>query len=372
MKLSKSAFILSLGLALSVLLAAPALAGPAAGPATPASYYGDFNADGRADILVQNAGGLLYVLVTDSSGLAVDTDESNHIADLEAGWEVTSVADFNGDDHADVLIQDTGGDGSLFVMITDPEVSPLQVSVALSGSPGQVPAGWTVIGANDTNGDGNADVAVENTTTQQIWTFITNTDGISFDSDASGGTLAIPSGWSVEGGGDFNGDGRNDLIVMNSEVTNQSNQLWVFITNSDGISFSASLSGSPGAVPEGWEYSGNGQFTPDTASSDYGVTNIDAINPPGLEGLIYLFVTDNYGVSADAGASAPSVQLPAGVFIQVFADFNNDGIADTLVQDEATGLLYVYLNSTPGSDLVGQGNIATLSGGFSFSNGQGL
>ncbi len=368
MKSARKAFLFSLGLGSALLVAAPVIAGPAAPPATPARYVGDFNADGRMDILVQNSVGLLYVYVTDSTGLAVDAEASNHVADLPADWSVKSVADFNGDGHSDILVQHT--DGTLFVMITESAVSPVQVSVALSDSPGSVPAGWTVKGANDSNGDGTADVLAINDTTAQTWIYITNSDGVSFDSAASDSPVTIPSGWFVVGAGDFNGDGRNDLVVENSvpHAANGTYQLWVFITNADGISFSSTASGSPAAVPPDWEYVAGGEFTPDTVSGDYMVQKVAG---GAGEGMLYVYATNADGVSYNASASALSVTLPAGFEVEALADFNADGIADTLVHETSTGLLYVYLNSGPGT-ISDEGHYGDLPGGFSLSEGQGL
>ena len=120
--------VVSLALALGVLSTNAVFAG-APPVVTPGAFMGDFNGDGRQDVLIFDSGtGALYVYVTattiDSAPGAVNVDvaESGLLTTLPAGVSVKGVGDFNGDGRADVLVQDAAG--NLPVLVNDNAVSP--------------------------------------------------------------------------------------------------------------------------------------------------------------------------------------------------------------------------------------------------------
>jgi hypothetical protein len=97
---------------------------------------------------------------------------------------------------------------------------------------GQYQVGQESIG--DFNGDGKDDL-IYHSTDNTFWVSITNASGTGFDS---------PQLWLQHGGqyqvgqesiGDFNGDGKDDLIYHSTD-----NSLWVSITNSSGNMFNGS------------------------------------------------------------------------------------------------------------------------------------
>jgi len=217
-----------------------------------------------------------------------------------------------------------------------------------------MPAGFSVAGIGDANGDGRDDVYVQDST-GLLWVYIVAADGISFDNGASGTPVTVPAGWSVVSIGDYNGDGRSDVVVQNDS----SGQLWTYITAADGISFDSQASGSVAGVPAGWNWSGGGDFTTGTASSDLTVQN-------GAGGIVWVYATNADGVSLDAGASALNVGATSGstdLTVQGIADFNADGIADTLVTNPSDGFMYVFLNAGPGASS-NVHSIAQATGGF--------
>lgn len=351
--------VVSIGFALS--LASSALAG--SGPAV--VTIGDFNGDGRADIMVSggdgNGGSALWVFITNSAGNGPDSPNSGAIAFVPAGYVAKGAADFNGDDNADTLVQLMDGganNGLLYVFLTDPAsgTGGTPLSSSGGGNPGSVPTGFSVVGIGDADGDGKADVYVQDAT-GLLWVYITAADGISFNNGASGTPVTVPAGWTIVSVGDYNGDERSDVVVQNDAT----GQLYTWITAAGGITFDNGASGSVVGVPAGWNWSGGGEFTSGTAtSSDLTVQN-------GAGGIVYVFATNADGVSLDAGASAMNVGDTSGttpLTVQGIADFNGDEIADTLVINPADGFIYVFLNTGPGAS----SNVASLAqatGGFS-------
>ena len=347
MKIGIKALLLAVAVG---LLAGPTYAGAPSGPVT----LGDYSGDGRIDVLVEGSE-LLYVYVTDGTGAAVDAAESATIALPPAGFSVMAVADFNGDDHADTLVSDGT---TMYVYITDATTAagaPIAVDGAASGAYGAVPSGWSIVGAADANGDGNADVYLQNDSSGELYTYITAAGGVSLDWQASGSPVTVPAGWTITSIGDYNGDGRSDVLVTDAAGT-----AYTWTTNADGISFAASpASGSPIGIPAPWTWGGGGDYTSGTASSDLAIQNAG-------NGYVYVFATNADGVTVDAGASGLNVgSNGAGFSVQGIGDFNADGIADTLLGN-AGGLLYVFLNQNA-TTIDGGGLVTTVPVGDGFS-----
>ena len=215
---------------------------------------GDFNGDGKSDILLQNTNGSLYVWMVDGSTitggyLSIPTTGGLPGLGAGSGWSVATVADFNGDGKADILLQNTNG--SLYMWMIDGSViSGGYVSIPSNGGLPSLGAGsgWTIAGAGDFNGDGKADLLLQNTNgSLYVWMI----DG----SVISGGYVSIPSngqlpslgagsGWSIGAIGDFNGDGKADILLQN---TNGALYAWLI----DGAVISGGFVSIPanGALP---------------------------------------------------------------------------------------------------------------------------
>lgn len=107
-------------------------------------------------------------------------------ANPPAGWNILSMADFNGDDVPDLLLQNTTN-GQLAIWYLDGDVA--YDGAYVSPTP---PAGWDAVGSFDFNGDGNPDILFQNPSTGQlaVWYMNGNT---AVSGAYIGGT--VPSGW---------------------------------------------------------------------------------------------------------------------------------------------------------------------------------
>ncbi len=168
---------------------------------------GDFDRDGYSDILWQNTAGGRYIWLM-RGGTFV---RSVHLGTLTPAWNFAGAGDFNGDGKPDILLQHTSGARGVWLMNGT-------VFSASRGLP-FAPPSWKFVASGDFNGDGKTDIVLQNTSGAiQIWLM----SGTSLLRTVNLGTVA--TSWKIAGSGDFNGDGKPDIIFQN---TSGARQLWI-------------------------------------------------------------------------------------------------------------------------------------------------
>jgi hypothetical protein len=214
-------------------------------------HVGDFNRDGRADILWYHAASGTTSLWLIGQGLAFGGG-----AELLANstWKVTHVADFNGDHKSDLLWRDdaTGAtaiwlmDGARFV----------------AGAVIQALPAWKAILTGDFDGDGRADIVWHNGTSGETAIWLMN--GIAM---AAGAIVVANADWAPTHVADLNGDGREDLLWRNKWTLRV--HAWLM----DGLTMTAGgeINTSGGKVVTTGDYDGDGRA--DVVLFDYGYAN---------------------------------------------------------------------------------------------------
>jgi hypothetical protein len=171
---------------------------------------GDFNGDGRQDLVVGSAGSnTVSILLGDGTG-------SFGAATNVATGSGVAVGDFNGDGRQD-LVATNGSSNTVSVLLGDGTGS---FGAATSFVVGTAP---TLVAVGDFNGDGELDLAVTNNGADSVSVLLGNGTG-SFGAATNFVVGTAPVGIAV---GDFNGDGQLDLAVAN----NGSNSVSILLNN---------------------------------------------------------------------------------------------------------------------------------------------
>jgi hypothetical protein len=146
---------------------------------------GDFNGDGKADILWRNStnGNLA---IWEMNGTAVTS--STTFANLPSAWFVAGTGDFNGDRKSDILLQDNSGDVAIW------EMNGTTITNANASGVGNLSTVWSVAVTGDFDGNGKSDILWRDTSGDVAMWFM---NGTTVSSTAGLGT--IPTTFTIQG-----------------------------------------------------------------------------------------------------------------------------------------------------------------------------
>jgi hypothetical protein len=176
---------------------------------------GDFDGDGNTDVLWRYYGagqGQGMTVIWYMNGTTISSQGYPYLVS-DTGWRIDRTGDFNGDGKADILWRYYGSGqdqphGMTVIWCMDganviDQIYPYQVS----------DTDWKIDGIGDFNGDGKADLLWRyyGTGEPQGMTVIWYMDGTTISSQGYP-YLVSDRDWKVDGTGDFNGDGRADIV----------------------------------------------------------------------------------------------------------------------------------------------------------------
>jgi len=167
--------------------------------------YGDFNGDGRADVLWRNAvTGENYVYFMDGTSIASE-GYLRTVADLN--WKVAAIGDFNGDGKDDILWRNQStGENYVYLMNGTTIAGEGYIRTVADQS-------WNVVWAGDFNGDGKADILWRNQSSGQNYIYFM--DGLTILAGEGYIRTVADLNWDVNAIGDYDGDGRTDIFWRN-------------------------------------------------------------------------------------------------------------------------------------------------------------
>jgi hypothetical protein len=169
---------------------------------TPRAAVADFNGDGHPDLVIQNAATHQTVIGYLNDNVVVG---AAYGPGLPAGWRLEAVADFNRDSYPDYALFIPTTRQTIIGYLSGPTVIGAAYGPAL-------PGGWELVATADFDGDGHPDcVLYKPSTRQTVIGYLNNNVVVGA---AYGPTLLV--GWNLMAVADFNRDGNPDYALFNS------------------------------------------------------------------------------------------------------------------------------------------------------------
>ena len=273
---------------------------------TVARISGDFNGDGKADILWHNTlsgRGTIFL-----SGNIATQQPVATVSDLS--WTIVGVADFNGDHRSDILWRNTKS-GRNAIWLSGNNATQIATAAVTTQT-------WTVAGTGDFNGDGKGDILWHNTSDGRntIWLSGNNASQQAVDQ-------VRDQTWFIAGIGDFNGDGKADIVWRNT--VSGRNTIWL-----GGIN--ATQQAVASVASQDWEIRGTGDFNGDGKA--------DLLWRNRMDGSGSVWLGGN-----NATQQAVTTITDFAWQIVGFGDFNGDHSADLVWRNDTDGRNAIWLSA---------------------------
>ena len=306
---------------------------------------GDFNKDGFVDIAVANQDsnnhGSVSVLLGNGDGTFQPA------AFYQAGTtDVGAVAtgDFDGNGNLDLAVTNPSAD-TVSVLLGNGDGTFQPAIAYATGNSGDHPI---AVSAVDLNGDGNLDLAVTNLNAETVAILLGNGDG-TFKPRVTYPTTLVPfRGPSAMTAGDFNADGKIDLIITN-QFGNSG--VSILLGNGDGT-FQSPLEFTTGKFATGvtaGDFNGDGRLDLAVANHDDNTISVMLHLPQPPTNLVTTRVTASQATLAWTASTSTNVTgynvyqatTSGGSYTKLNSTIVvGSGFADTTV---TTGTSYYYV-----------------------------
>ena len=201
----------------------------------------DISNDGRADLLWRHAAtGQLYLWLM--NGVAVGAEGAVGAIPVGGPWMPFAIADLHGDGQPDIICYNYQ---NAQVGIWPWGATTLPTSAVI----GTLVSGWNPVSLEDFNGDDRKDFLFYNATLNQY--LIQYMNGRTIVKTSPLPVLAATSGWGLIGIDDFNGDGAADILQYNG--FNYGVRAWI-MAPAGGVARTPSFGATP--VPSVWQIIG--------------------------------------------------------------------------------------------------------------------
>ena len=308
----------------------------------------DVNGDHHSDIVLQNTGGAVYVWQMGGGANGLGITANGFIGGDDgpgAKWQVKATGDFDGDGKSDLLLQykDTGA-----VYVWEMNGKTIKAGGFIGGDDGPG-AKWQVKATGDFDGDGHSDILMQYADTGACFVWQTGDDGMTVKKYGFiGGEDGPGAKWQVKGTGDFNGDGKSDILLQYADTG--ACYVWEMGDGADGLTIKAGgfVGGEDGPGAK-WQVKGVGDFNGDGRSDilmQYADTGACFVWQTGDDGL----TVKKYGFIG--GEDGPGAKWE----VKSTGDFDGDGKSDILLQYADTGACYVWE--------MGDNGLTIKAGGF--------
>lgn len=274
----------------------------------------DLDDDGEDDIIWRNTqtGEVGFWLL--KNGLQARTGAYG--AGLE--WDLVAIDDFDGNNRVDLLWRNTVTNAIGFWLMDGTE--------RRSANAREIPAGWLPVLTLDADGDTKADIFWRNTITGEAGLWLM--DGMNPKQGGQAG-YAVGLDWTVQGVGDFNNDGNEDIVwrQTGTNTIRGTGTLGFWLMNRTNITHAWAI-----GAPMDWNIAAIGDF--DGAGAD------DILwSGPNREVGIWLLAEDGRNL---LNAQVMTTLAP-GTEIAGTGDFNGDGQTDLVYRNPTNATARVSL-----------------------------
>lgn len=303
---------------------------------------GDYDGDGKTDIImkspVYNDDSYMLIANDNPSGGFYNIEDITTLCDVTRdywGTRTLITADFNGDGNTDVIMQSTSNSGASYMLIADGlggfkptiDVSDLYSGMDLWASRELI--------TGDYNGDGRTDIIMRSK--RYYWPsymLIANENPAGEFNDKIDIYKLYDTSMELWGNrtlitGDYNGDGRTDIIMKSTSTSGATYMLIANNNPSGGFDNKKDISKLYGTKMDWWairelitgDFNGDG-WTDILMRSIAGDKPTYILQADASDGFILKNVTEQWGMSQ---GNWGSVKIYTG-------DFNGDGKTDILLQ----------------------------------------
>src|SRR6266850_5690306 len=274
----------------------------------------DFNNDSRADILWRNpTNGGTTIWQMDGAHL-IGERENAGVAPLRtvaSPWSIVGLGDFDGDGTSDILWRNSSTGENYIYFMDGGVILPSEGYIRTVADPT-----WGVAGVGDFNGDGKADILWRNGSTGDNYIYLMNGTAIA----GEGYTRTVPVVWQVKALGDFNQDNKMDIVWRNSSTGEN------YVYPMDGVAILPSETYLPTVADTTWNIVGAGDYDGPNASES--VSN-GLYKARGVSGILWRNATTGaaymWRMSSPlhvADSPCGNMGCPQGSFLPQVSDTN--------------------------------------------------
>lgn len=277
-------------------------------------YGGDFNGDGKADVLFRhNVSGRAWIYLMNGTKILSDQELFPRAT---AAWAITAVGDFDGDNKDDIVFTNKNTGQNWIYLMNGHAVKQNKSLNKVSD------LNWKIIDTGDFNNDGKDDIFFRHAVTGVNWLYLMN--GIQISQSSMINQVADLN-WEFIGTGDFNSDGNADILIRHA-VTGID---WIYLMNGRNIIQSKKLDQ---VSDTNWKIVGIEDF--DNDGKD------DVLLRHTETGRLWIYLLNGIGVKQ---SKSLTVVADKNWALSQVDDFNGDGKGDIVFHHKITGQVWMYL-----------------------------